>query len=352
MQRADDEPDSEPDSETDADRAFLAHRCKLFARACAGSRGAAEQRAFVQVCADLRVLSEQAAAAWTPGFRRALADATSFRVVRERADALAALKEPGEHRCAACGRPEWRGRATLDLGGPEVSSGCWISGDLELFHERLQGFFDCYDGGLRANDLGSYALGACCQRKAKLFFWLATLPLLHGYDSAVLARDRGSSWEYAGEELALQLSEELQALREAVADESARVEDPPQDANFWKDLDARRAAAGDSLERLLLRGQLRCGGGGPAVGAGSAGGKRRRRAVVRSDSEGDSGGDSGGEGGSESERERGSGSQEGGSQEGGSLASRMFGLAARLAAGGKREDAALAGEAAAALLGA
>lgn len=251
-----------------------------------------EAHAFSKTCRDLAYYSKRAAALWKPPFLEVLGHATSLRVRRPSAPLA---KAAGLNRCMACGRPEHRNLNVLDLAGPRVAyEAAWLCESAGPFAEHFdeflkeyrrmgweEGFVDNRASGCKAHccDLGSYAVGRCCERKAALFFHHATLPLLHAFDARAeyealgqkSARER-AEYVYTTPEQVAELERTLDALKACLVDEGRAVPRVPADVDFWEEIDEARRAAGDERKQLraalaVARSHLTVAGGAEAEGA-------------------------------------------------------------------------------------
>lgn len=279
---------------------------QLFLCACTGVVGACAREkeellhAWSKICADLRYLAERAAADWRPGFREVISKATSFRIATPR---VSMNKDEREHRCVGCGRLESRNKKVVDLAGPVVHYRNWLEDDVGRFRGCLADFMAQYQAADAAQlcDLGSYALGECCTRKAAIFFQFATLPLLHAYDATVLENEGEEAGSYAAsEENVSEALRLLDDLKRCLTDDKLKPPPVATDALFWERVDEARAeAAGADEERRLYdaleRGERCCRDGVDAsrveVSESHVHRKRKRRAVVRDsdDDDGDGG---------------------------------------------------------------
>lgn len=218
--------------------------------------------AFSTFNSKMRVHAAQAAAGWKADFREVVDRATSM---RERKPPL--NKEawaPGT--CMGCGRREHLNAMVLDLAGPEVKSKRWSESDpsevrstWKDFHGRYAKAFahdPCAWGGARVMDMGTYALGVCCHRKAKLYFSLATQTLLHVYDAHHVHRDaeeedQAEGYLYATKDEAAALVKNVDALVACLTDERRAVPKVATDTAFWERVDVarqRNSTHGISLE--------------------------------------------------------------------------------------------------------
>ena len=209
-------------------------------------------------CQDARYFAKQAAARWTPEFLNAISHATSMRVAKPPAP----LHKGDGHRCMACGRPEQTNALVLDLAGPRREyADTWLGGDARTLADAFEAFMDDYEASkkeagrvvaqLMPVDMGSYALGACCLRKAQLFFWFSTLPLLHVYDAAAVAADCDEkeieTYVYATDELAEEHEDRMDSLRACLVDDRRAVPVVPSDRAFWSLVDRGRRSAAEGL---------------------------------------------------------------------------------------------------------
>ena len=138
---------------------------------------------------DLRVLKQQASAAWTRDFGRMLDRAEAMRLVPIALDSKDPRRQKPQ-RCDACGRYEkWCGTA-FDLAGGEHAPEIWWGGNVG-FAQKWTGWIEGYDyrsevcppchenegvdRDLAAHDMGRFFVGNTCLRKAKLHFIVSTL---------------------------------------------------------------------------------------------------------------------------------------------------------------------------------
>jgi hypothetical protein len=239
-----------------------------------------EAYVFNKMCGDAAYYAKQAAAAWRPQFLDIIGRATSLRVRRPSAPLS---KAAGEHTCMGCGRKEHRNMNVLDLGAPCVHyESAWLGGSAEPLRKTFDAFYkEYYSMGwekearsfehrhlgeihVHCCDLGSFALGSCCERKAQLFFHYSTLPLLHVFDARAeyetlgqkSARTRAEH-VYATEEEVAELSGTLTSLKDCLVNDRRAVPKVPTDAAFWGEIDRTRREIKD--ERQQLRASLAVG---------------------------------------------------------------------------------------------
>ena len=206
------------------------------------------------LCSDLRVLKQQASAAWTGNFGALLDSAEAMRCVEIQLDE----KDPRRvqrYRCDACGRYEkWCGKAIDLAGGGHKPEHWWKK------HELLEVKFETYineyaervdvepeDGELVDWDLGRFYLGSTCLRKAKLHFMASTLvpELLYTAWTHVRNLDeeamRSDPLQWADEETADQLLALKEQLELCIAQEHRQdMPELPYDAGYWNIIDAAR----------------------------------------------------------------------------------------------------------------
>lgn len=209
------------------------------------------------LCSDLRVLKQQASAAWTGNFGALLDSAEAIRCVEIPLDE----KDPRrvqKYRCDACGRYEkWCGKA-IDLGGGAHKPERWWK-DHQFLEVKFEAFINDYaervnaepkDGQLQRWDLGRFYIGSTCLRKAKLHFMASTLvpELLYTAWTHVhtLSKEemRSGPMQWANEETAVELLGLKEQLELCIAQEHRQdMPELPYDAGYWAIVDAARSGA-------------------------------------------------------------------------------------------------------------
>lgn len=218
----------------------------------------------------LRVLRRQAAAGWQPEFTALLNRCHSIRVSSANLQEKEDLRTK-KMKCMACGRLEHRCPYVLDMVGP-FNSDAFTSGPTSVLQSAWNEFIDRYEtlcdsdfvkstrrNILPKHDLGQYAIGATCLRKAELYFLINTVILEACYEANISVQEdkTGSEkdstrWFYALQNNAIGLIEKMRGLELAVADEKRPVPEWNVDENMWRTMDeARRKAAGGDEEKLL-----------------------------------------------------------------------------------------------------
>ena len=192
-----------------------------------------------------------------------------------------------------CGRPEKRNSKVLDLAGPCVDFTEWLSGEQGRFREVFDQYMLDYEKAdvCEKSDLGSYTLGECCMRKARIFFGLSTFPLLHAFDAHVTAcaEDSDRAQCYATEDCSQEAFEHIDDLKSSILDDKLVPPEVATDALFWEKFDESRRkehpAAEDRLKAALERARL-CLQNGPEGALPRHGNGKRRAESDEEDYEG------------------------------------------------------------------
>lgn len=222
--------------------------------------------------ARLRTLKMEAAAGWGNGFEKMLERCHSITIEPSDYQEKEGVRTK-KMKCMACGRWEHCCRFMLSGIGPFESTQ-WSN--VKKYHDLLRPWKDFLDsylsvcsdeyvsrtriGRLPNEDMGAYAIGKTCMRKAQLYYMANTFILESCYSAYQDCLERGSpavekgAWFHATDQNAAAFVERLDQLELAIADEKRPVPHLFVDQQIWDKIETARekASADDFDEQLRL----------------------------------------------------------------------------------------------------
>lgn len=219
---------------------------------------------FENLQSRIKMLKEQAAAAWTPEFKSMLSSAHSISIAP-----ISYTEKEGvrtqKMKCMACGRWEKRCKYGLNAVGPfDVNEfHCQpAEGLVTVFHKFHREYktilHEDANGSLLKTDMGMYSIGETCMKKAEIFFQLNTLILNETFEAFYRADGEDleeDEWCYATSDQAEKLLKTLQSLQACAADHTRAAPEYGTDEQLWKHIRTTRQAAArgnsDELAKLL-----------------------------------------------------------------------------------------------------
>ena len=214
----------------------------------------------------IKVLKLQAAAGWKPRFQAMLDQAHSICIEEISYPEKEAVRTK-KMRCMACGRWEKRCKYGLNAVGTFLADDFNCKGASQVmpawekfrrhYEELLEG--PPVSGRLLSDDMGLYAIGETCMRKAQVYYQLNTLLLNEVFEAYYKAKGGdllGNEWVHASENQAKVFLERFQYLQACTADEKRSVPSWGTDKVLWEKVEQVRcdaAQGNDDLMGKLLR---------------------------------------------------------------------------------------------------
>jgi hypothetical protein len=265
--------------------------CEHAARGATGGLLGSEDGAFMAVStlnymSRVRTLKREAAAQWRNEFTRLLESCHSLTFQKIGSHAKEDVRSKKMH-CMACGRQEKRCPYVLRMVGPfnfkdytgegsnlTRESGCIEAvekiGNIRKFMEEYTKILQSRDknqtpGALPPWDMGDYAIGNTCFRKAILFYLTNTLLLEEAFAASVKSREAGlldeapslnGTWMHATPLSANALLRKLEKLQLAIGNPRKQPPSLEIDDEMWTTVSQVRRRV-SSNDRARLRQMLR-----------------------------------------------------------------------------------------------